>query len=134
MIKTIPPVRGPVCGVYAAALAAGGDFHDSMAAAKKIVKKAAAPSWRGRMYISELRALLNALAVRVVDVEGVKGYSLQKAAAELNPREHYIIFVTGHYLTLHAGLCYDQSNAAGTPVAKVWCRRKRISCVLRKEA
>lgn len=132
MIKTIPPVRGPVCGVYAAALAAGGSFDDSMAVAKKVVAKAKSPSWRGRMFVGELKALFAGLGVEMDELEGFRGYSLQKAAAELPLSGHYVLFVTGHYVTLHAGRCYDQGNAEGTPVAQMWCRRKRVSHVFRK--
>lgn len=133
MIKTLPPARGPVCGIYAAALASGGSFDQSMAAAKRVVANAKSPSWRGRMYVSELLALFDSLGVSMLKVEGYSGYSLQKAAAELDPAGHYVLFVTGHFLTLHEGLCYDQGNATGTPIAAFWCRRKKISHVFRKE-
>lgn len=134
MIKTIPPVRGPVCGIYAAALASGGSFEQSMAVAKKVVAKAKSPSWKGRMFVGELMALFDGLGVEMGELEGFRGYSLQKAAAELPLSGHYVLFVTGHFLTLHEGLCYDQGNPKGTPVAQFWCRRKRVTHVLRKAA
>ena len=131
MIKTIPPVRGPVCGIYAAALASGGSFNDSMAVAKKVVAKAKSPTWRGRMYVSELRALFKGLGVEMDEI-GFTGGPLQNVAGRLPLGGHYVIFVTGHYLTLHDGRCYDQSNPEGTPMDRYWARRKRVSHVFRK--
>jgi hypothetical protein len=133
MIKALPPVKGPVCGIYAAALASGGSFEKSMAVAKTVVAKAKSPSWRGRMFVGELRALFAGLGVEMDEID-FSGSTLQKVAAELPLGGHYVLFVTGHYLTLHGGRCYDQANPEGRPVEAFWCRRRRVSHVFRKVA
>lgn len=132
-LAPIESPRGPVCGIYAAALAANVPFHQSMAAAKLVVRKARHSAWKGRMYGDELKQLMKTLGVATVELEGYADQTLASAAKQLGTEAHYVIFITGHFLTLHNGLVYDQSHKTGTPVETYEWRRRHVNFILRKE-
>jgi hypothetical protein len=125
----LAPVRGPVCGVFAVAIAANRPFCEVYAFARGHLKKP--PQWRGRLYRRELLMLLTAHKVLALPAEGYRGYSLVRAVAELDPAGHYIADVTGHFLTVHDGKCYDQAHPLGAPIAGYYCRNKRVKSIMR---
>lgn len=124
-----PAVRGPVCGVFAAAMASDKPFEDVLAIARRVVARSA--SWKGRLYYRELIALLDALNIQHREAEGYKGTALISASRTLHSERQYIVFITGHYLTLHQGICYDQSRPEGVPVDLYRENTKRIKRVIR---
>ena len=128
-MRALQPSKAPVCGVFAATLATDLAFDDVMAKARKIKKNPGA--WKGRLYLTELRALLNDVGVQFSEPEGFRKMTLASAAKELDQDRQYIVFVTGHYLTLHHGLAYDQYHVAGASIEEYKFKRRRIRAVLK---
>lgn len=123
-VHVLEQQSGPVCGVFAAAMASGQPFHQVFDQARKLAGKAA--HWKGWMQFSAVQKLLTSLGVQIRACEGYKGQTLQKAAAELPAEQHYIVYVTDHFLTLHQGLVFDQRHPKGCPVGDYHWRRKRV--------
>jgi hypothetical protein len=122
-------VHGPVCSVFATAIAANRPFAEVYAFARGHLKKP--PQWRGRLYRRELLALLAAYKVVTVPAEGFKGYSLSRALSELNLEGHYIVEVTGHILSVCGGKLYDQAYPQGVLIIAGVKGGPRVISVLR---
>lgn len=128
MIRKLQPVRAPVCGVFAATLATPdmpfiavkGLAHEELNMMGR---------WKGRMRLSTLKALLTQLGVAFSNVDAGEG-ALRVVAERLCPTKHYILFVTGHFLTLHDGKCYDQQNVDGASMANYWAAGKYVKAVI----
>ena len=128
MIRNISRQQGPVCGVFAATLATP-DMPFILVknmAREEMGNKA---RWSGPMYMPALVRLLNRLRVSFSRVDLCE-VSLRKAAKELNPAKHYIMFVTGHFMTLRNGLGYDQGHPEGVPISEFWCAGRNVMQIL----
>lgn len=123
MIRKLSPVSGPICGVFAVALATPDmPFCMVKTMAQEEMRK---KRWNGPMHMPALTRLLNRLQVGFRNLD-MSGMTLRDAAESLDAGKHYLIFVTGHFMTLHNRHCYDQGNVSGTPIEQFWCAGKRI--------
>lgn len=127
MIRKLNPVSGPICGVFAAALATPDmPFCMVKTMAQEEMRKA---RWNGPMHMPALTRLLSRLQVGFHDL-GMRGMSLRDAAESLDPGKHYLLFVTGHFMTLHNRHGYDQQSVDGTSIERFWCAGRKVIDVL----
>lgn len=128
MIRRLNPVNGPICGVFAATLATTDMpfFAVNSIAREEMAKK----RWKGAMHMPALKATLSRLGVTYKDVAGLQGMPLRGVVEKLDPAKHYIVFVTGHFLTLHNGFGYDQGYTHGVPVDGFWCAGRKVIHIL----
>jgi hypothetical protein len=127
MIKPVERIYGPCCGVFAVFLAApDDDFQNLFEESRE--KLGRAKVWKGRMYFRELLNLLNSVNVRYTEVPSAKYLTIGKACKEsiFGDGAQYIVSISGHFLTIRSGLCYDQSNPVGTPFDQYRHRRCKI--------
>lgn len=127
MIRKLNRIHGPVCGVFAATLTTPDmPFVVVKNMASEEMRKR---RWRGAMHLPALQALLTRLGVtfRTVRAEAA---TLLDAARVLDESKHYIVFVTGHFMTLHNNVGYDQSHPDGVPIEKFWTAGRRIISIL----
>ena len=82
------------------------------------------------MHMPAMKRLLGQLRVEFEEHAHLAGKALRDAHSALDPNKHYILFVTGHFLTLRGRLAYDQQNAHGTPVEQFWCLGRKIITIL----
>ena len=130
MIKpNAPRIHAPVCGVFAVYLAdKKRDFDGVFNLSKEVLGRRS--NWKGRMYWNEVLSLLRTVGVKVSEVpeifyEGATLENLAKSGVVSDGRQ-YVLFVSGHFLTFKDGLCYDQSNPEGKPVAEYRRRRSTV--------
>lgn len=126
-------VEGPVCGVFAAALVSGKRFDEVYPVAREVRSlRRRVTNWRGHLYLLEIKHLLHRLGVRYKDCEGFRGGTLRQVQEIANPDNQYVVFVTGHYCTLHHGLVFDQLHPKGVTLADSDLgRRRRVIAVLK---
>lgn len=127
-MRNLEPVRGPVCGIFAAALAADVDFPVAMEAARKALKPH--PSWRGRMSIAGFLNVLDQLAIPAQVRPQPARPTVAKLAATIDSSQHYIVRIRGHLMTLEGGKLYDQTTPQGDPVQCSRHRRKRVTHII----
>lgn len=128
-IHVLEQRSGPVCGVFAVAMACGQAFDAVFDLARQLTGRAV--QWRGRMTFRAVQRVLHATGVEFKPCEGFAGMTVQRAANQLPADQHYIIYVTGHFFTLHQGKVFDQRHATGSPVADNRWRRYRIRGIVK---
>lgn len=124
MIRSIQAQRGPICGVFAATLTTP-DVPFVMVktmAGEEMAKR----RWTGPMHIPALKGVLGQLKVEYTESSALTGKTLKDAAEELDPTKHYIVMVTGHFLTLRNRLAYDQAHPHGKPIEEFWCLNRKV--------
>lgn len=128
MIRVMQPQRGPVCGVFAATMTTPDVpfcVVKTMAGEEMARKR-----WKGPMHMPALTSLLRSLKVEFNECSKLAGQTLKQAAEALDPEKHYLLFVTGHFLTLRGRKGYDQGNAHGTPIEQFWCLNRKVITIL----
>lgn len=128
MIRKLQPINGPICGVFAITLTTPDvPFCMVKNMAQEEMQKR---RWNGPMHMPAMRGLLTRLKVGFAEFTEHYGVAMRDVVNRLDPNKHYILFVTGHYMTLHKGLGYDQANAHGTPIEQFWCLGRKVITIL----
>lgn len=128
MIRVMKPEVGPICGVFAITMTTPDvPFCMVKGMAQEEMQKR---RWTGPMHMPAMKGLLSRLSVGFEEHGHLTGQVLRDAHSALDPNKHYILFVTGHFLTVHDGKGYDQGNAHGTPIEQFWCLGRKIITVL----
>jgi hypothetical protein len=127
-IRTLTQQYRPICGLHAIALATPDkDVPDVWA----YFKPRKGPSWKGRLYWSELLDGLSQFKVKYSDIsQRVNGKSAIRAIDELECGKQHLVLVTGHYFTFKDGLFYDQYYNEGKPLKGSHLARKKVRRVV----
>jgi len=131
MTKPAPVVHLPCCGVYAVFLAPPDpEFNPVFARAKSLLKRS--DKWQGRMMTRELADLLRSFGVQFARYRDPLKLTIGRAFKDclFAKDSQYVLAVAGHFLTIRNGLCYDQSNPDGVPVADYRYKRSKIKSCL----
>lgn len=102
----------PICGVIASAICAGVDYDVALAAAKRTLG-AGRKRFGGRMHFSHVQRTLGELGATFEPMELKAGHDPMTlgvfAAIYAKPDVTYLVFVTGHFVSLRNGHVIDQS-------------------------
>ena len=130
MIKPAPWLRLPCCGVYAVFLAVPyPEFTPVFTRAKSVLGRS--NGWKGRMMVRELFSLLQSFGVQFASYRDPLKLTIGRAFKDghFAKDSQYVLSISGHFLTIRNGLCYDQSNPNGVHVSEYRWRRSKIkSC------
>lgn len=117
----------PLCGVYAVALTTPDkSLMEMYEFTRTFLKKRS--NWKGRLYNSELRSLLSAVGTNYT-THFYEKKSLKTVYKTLDESKHYIVFITGHFFTLHKRMIYDQYKPNGWPIEQYMNINRRVKSV-----
>ena len=108
LLDTSSARPGPICGVFAVALAAGvptDQAYTVMAAYRKCPAR-----WKGRTHRKDRMKALAHFGVRTKAAYAPPETVQRFAATRARPGVHYMIEVAGHIMTLKDGVLMDQNQ------------------------
>jgi hypothetical protein len=132
MIKPATRINAPCCGVFAIHLANDEtDFQTTFDETREELGRT--KGWQGRMAWSEFKLILEAYGVQFEAHDDPRGLTIGAAEklGHFSGGRQYIVFISGHFLTVRNGLAYDQGNPIGVPVGRYFARLRRVKYALK---
>ena len=116
------------CGIFAAALVSGKEPQEVFDAYKAKHNKTG--NWKGSTYIGSLKKLMaNELGVKFTEIEKVNGKTVRQFHMDdCRPSGTYLVWVSGHVMTIDKGRLIDQWHCEPIEVAKK--NKCRVECAI----
>ena len=122
-----PVSQQPCCGIFSAAIAMGKEPQTVFDSYKKMFKKSS--RWRGSTYTNELKDFLTNKKVKWSPVNHPRWITVKKFAdMYAKPSGVYLVWVSGHVMTLYRGELIDQWHHQ--PVGEAKKNRCKIESVI----
>ena len=122
-----PVSQQPCCGIFSAAIAMGKEPQTVFDSYKKMFKKSS--RWKGSTYTNELKDFLTNKKVKWSPVNHPRGITVKKFAdMYAKPSGVYLVWVSGHVMTLYRGELIDQWHHQ--PVGEAKKNRCKIESVI----
>ena len=116
------------CGIFAAALVSGKEPQEVFDAYKTKHNKSG--RWKGSTYIGSLKNLMaNELGVKFTPIEKGKGKTVRQFYMDYcRPSGTYLVWVSGHVMTIDKGRLIDQWHCEPINIAKK--NKCRVECAI----
>ena len=116
------------CGIFAAALVSGKEPQEVFDAYKPKHNKSG--RWKGSTYIGSLKNLMaNELGVKFTPIEKGKGKTVRQFYMDYcRPSGTYLVWVSGHVMTIDKGRLIDQWHCEPINIAKK--NKCRVECAI----